>query len=65
MLGAFFTASAFSALLGPVIAGLIVDYTGRYQWGLAFALVMGLLGFAEIVPLVDRGQVDQLERIIL
>lgn len=54
VLGTFFTASGFSAALGPLLTGLIVDYTGRYQWGIAFALVMGLLGFAAIAPLRHR-----------
>lgn len=61
ILGAFFTASGFSAVLGPPVAGLIVDYTGRYQWGVAFALAMGLLGFAAVVPLVSRGRIGELE----
>jgi len=54
VLGTFFTASGFSAALGPLLTGLVVDYTGRYQWGIAFALVMGLLGFAAIAPLRHR-----------
>lgn len=51
ILGIFFTASGISALCGPILAGLIIDYTGGYQWGIVFALTMGALGFAVIVPL--------------
>jgi MFS family permease len=55
-LGVFFTSSGISAALGPPLAGLVIDYTGSYQWGVAFALVMGLLGFAAIVPLRERAE---------
>ena len=41
LLGVFFTASGFSAVLGPPVAGLIVDYTGSYRWGIGYALAMG------------------------
>lgn len=51
MLGAFFTASSISALAGPLVAGVIIDRTGNYQWGVAFALAMGALGFIAVVPL--------------
>lgn len=57
ILGIFFTAGGISAVLGPVIAGIAVDYMGGYQWGVVLALVMGMLGFVAIVPLkvrVDR-----------
>jgi MFS family permease len=51
VLGAFFTASAISAVGGPLLAGLIIDQTGSYQWGVAFALAMGTLGFIAVAPL--------------
>jgi MFS family permease len=51
VLGAFFTASCISAACGPLIAALIIDHTGSYEWGVAFALVMGMLGFIAVVPL--------------
>jgi MFS family permease len=51
VLGAFFTASGVSALCGPLLAGLVVDYTGSYQWGITFALAVGVLGFLVVVPL--------------
>jgi MFS family permease len=56
ILGTFFTASGFSAVLGPPLVGFIVDTTGSYQWGIAFALAAGTLGFAAVVPLkIPRG----------
>jgi MFS family permease len=51
ILGIFFTASGISAVLGPLLAGFIVDATGSYQWGIAFALAAGTLGFAAVAPL--------------
>lgn len=51
ILGVFFTASGVSAVLGPLLAGLIVDATGNYQWGISFALAAGILGFVAVVPL--------------
>jgi len=49
--GIFFTASAASALGGPLLAGLVIDVTGSYLWGIAFALALGIVGFAVVVPL--------------
>ncbi len=51
VLGVFLTASSISAVCGPLLAGWIIDQTGSYQWGVAFALVMGVLGFIAILPL--------------
>ena len=51
VLGAFFTASCISAACGPLVAALIIDQTGSYKWGIAFALLMGVLGFIAVAPL--------------
>jgi MFS family permease len=51
MLGIFFTGSAIASGLGPLLAGFIVDRTGSYDWGIVFALAMGLLAFLTVVPL--------------
>lgn len=51
VLGIFFTATGISALAGPPLAGFIVDDTGGYRWVAAFALAMGLLGFAAVLRL--------------
>ena len=50
LLGIFFTASGVSAVLGPLLAGLIVDLTGGYHWGIVFALAAGMAGFAAVIP---------------
>src|SRR6185312_1373284 len=54
VLGVFFTASSISAVCGPLVAGLIIDQTGSYQWGVAFALAIGVLGFIAVAPLRPR-----------
>lgn len=55
ILGAFFTASGVAAVLGPPLAGLVVDATGGHGWGIGFALAAGMLGFLAIAPLrLDR-----------
>ncbi len=51
VLGIFFTASTVSALCGPLLAGLIIDSTGSYLWGIALALVLGMVGLAVVAPL--------------
>lgn len=54
VLGFFFTSAGFAALFGPPLAGLIVDYTGSYDWGIIFSLAMGMAGFVVILPLKRR-----------
>ena len=56
LLGVFFTASGLSALLGPLLAGLVVDLTASYSGGIIFALATGLLGFIAIASLRRNGQ---------
>jgi MFS family permease len=51
ILGIFFTATGIAALVGPLLAGFVVDLTGSYRWCVAFALAVGLSGFAAIVSL--------------
>ncbi|HSI02274.1 MAG TPA: MFS transporter [Reyranella sp.] len=51
VLGVFFTATGISALLGPPLAGFILDYTGSYRWVAASAFAMGLLGFIAVLRL--------------
>jgi predicted MFS family arabinose efflux permease len=53
-LGAFFTATGFAALLGPLLAGIAVDLSGSYYAGILFALATGILGFAAIAALQSQ-----------
>lgn len=48
ILGIFFTATGFASIIGPLLAGYVVDVTGSYQWGIAFALAAGVIGFVAI-----------------
>jgi MFS family permease len=50
-LGAFFTATGFAALLGPLLAGIAVDLSGSYYGGILFALATGIIGFAAVAAL--------------
>jgi len=54
LLGIFFTATGVAAVLGPLLAGVIIDATGSYQWGIVFACVLGAAGFVAILPLRTR-----------
>lgn len=51
VLGVFFTATGISAILGPLLAGLVIDHSGNFRWAIAFALAMGMLGFIAVIPL--------------
>jgi MFS family permease len=63
VLGTFFTATDKSAILGPVLAGFIIDRTGSYRWAIVFALVTGMLAFIAVMPLqpgrVGRHQMEE------
>jgi len=50
MLGVFFTATGVASVLGPIAAGVIVDLSGGYEWGIIFALAMAGIGFLAILP---------------
>ncbi len=58
MLGCFSPHRVFRRRSGPLLAGLAVDYTGRYRSSIAFALAMGLLGFVAVAPLKHRGHAE-------
>jgi MFS family permease len=51
MLGALFTSSAISSLLGPPIVGLLMDYTGKLIWPPLLAGASGVLAFVVLIPL--------------
>jgi MFS family permease len=56
ILGVFFTASGLASVLGPILAGFIFDATGSYEWCIALALGMGVLGTIAIAPLRNPRQ---------
>ena len=59
LLGVFFTATGLAAVIGPLLGGYVVDYSGSYQWGIAFALAMATLGFVAVAPLNRATVVDK------
>jgi MFS family permease len=51
VLGTLYTGSAISALVGPPLAGLVIDRSGSYLWAAAFAGSACIAGFFIIIPL--------------
>jgi MFS family permease len=51
VLGTLYTGSAISALIGPPIAGFVIDRSGSYLWAAAFAGGACVAGFFIIMPL--------------
>jgi MFS family permease len=42
---------AFGKLIGPPLAGFIIDHTGGYRWAVAAALAMASAAFLVLLPL--------------
>lgn len=51
LLGALYTSSAISALVGPPLVGLAIDRGGNYLWAAAIAGGTGVAGFGVLIPL--------------
>jgi hypothetical protein len=51
MLGTLYSGSAISALVGPPLAGLVIDRCGSYLWGAVFAGSACVAGFFIVIPL--------------
>ncbi|MGH7781121.1 MAG: MCT family MFS transporter [Candidatus Binataceae bacterium] len=51
VMGILYTSGGVGALLGPPIAGMIIDYTGTYRWAIAYSLAGALASFAVLLPL--------------
>jgi MFS family permease len=51
LVGTLFTSNAFGTLIGPPLAGLIIDQTGGYRWAVAAALAMATTAFLVLLPL--------------
>lgn len=50
-LGALYTGSAVSALAGPPLAGMVIDYTGSYLWAALFAGSTAVAAFMILIPM--------------
>lgn len=54
ILGVFFTATGTASLIGPPLAGYVMDSTGSAVWGIAIAVVLGFLGYFAVTPLTEK-----------
>jgi MFS family permease len=54
MMGLMFTSGGVGALLGPPLAGVIIDWSGTYQWAIVYSLISALASYAVLLPLRDR-----------
>jgi len=51
LVGTLYTSNAFGTLIGPPLAGFIIDRTGGYRWAIAAALAMATVAFLVLLPL--------------
>jgi MFS family permease len=51
LVGTLYTSNAFGTLIGPPLAGFIIDQTGGYRWAVGAALGMATAAFLVLVPL--------------
>ncbi|WP_214368202.1 MFS transporter [Pseudonocardia sp. H11422] len=54
LVGLIYTAGGIGALIGPPLAGLVIDATGGYRWSIAGAMVCATGAFLALLPL-SRG----------
>ncbi len=50
ILGTLYTAAGFGGLVGPPIAGLLIDLTGSYSPAIIAAMILALLSFLLLIP---------------
>jgi len=62
LLGILFTGFGMACLVGPPLAGVLVDYTHDYKWPALLALVAAVLGLALVVPVRRQPAEPQQER---
>lgn len=51
LVGTLYTSKAFGTLIGPPIAGFIIDQTGSYRWAVAFALATACAALVVLLSL--------------
>ena len=51
VVGVLYTSAGFGALVGPPIAGLIIDRTGSYRWAIGVAMALAFVGWAVLLRL--------------
>jgi MFS family permease len=52
-LGATYTAAGIGGLLGPTLAGYLIDKTGSFNAAIIAAMVFAFIGFLLLIP-VER-----------
>lgn len=50
ILGAMYTAAGFGGLLGPTMAGYLIDKTGNYKTAIIAAMILAFLAFLLLIP---------------
>ena len=51
LVGLLYTSAGIGALVGPPLAGLTVDKTGSYRWGIGAAMALAAAGWLVLLPL--------------
>jgi MFS family permease len=51
LVGSLYTSNAFGTLIGPPLAGFIIDHTGGYRWAIGAALTMATAAVIVLLPL--------------
>jgi|YelNatPaOPRAMG01_1025707.scaffolds.fasta_scaffold04142_8 MFS family permease len=51
VMGILYTSGAVGAMLGPPLAGAIIDYSHSYRWAIAYALAAAVASFVTLLPL--------------
>ncbi len=58
VIGVIYTGGGVGALLGPPIAGMIIDRTGSYRWAIAYSMVAAAIAFAVLIPIAKPARTD-------
>jgi MFS family permease len=58
LVGTLYTSNAFGTLIGPPLAGFIIDRTGGYRWAIAAALAMATAALLVLLPLPRYAAAD-------
>ena len=51
VVGVLYTSAGFGALIGPPVAGLIIDRTDSYRWAIGTAMALAFVGWAVLLRL--------------
>ncbi len=54
VMGILYTSGGVGSLLGPPLAGMIIDWTGSYRWAIVYSLLGAFASYAVLIPLKDK-----------